>query len=460
MIPGKSYLHGPTIPRRKSTYPKNVQKRNAGLPLGWSNTHISFSLGQFIKRLTNNEVVRGRPARITESEIVEIAEKVEPVLARDPVCINLNLDESLCIIGDLYGNFANLVRIFNKLGHPSKSRYLFLGNYINRQNRSVELIILLFAYKLKYPENIFMLRGNHECQYVSYYYGFLQECRSIYRQRVWRAIMRAFNWLPAAAIIEDVIFCVHSGLIKDIPYKTVRNKEKLRAYISLQIDRPVAIAANSTLAQLTWSEPVVDTKGWRDNPAGIGWLYGEDEIHEFCRMYNFQQIIRSNESAENGYEFIADGKLLTIFAIPDLSGSSRNSGAIVHLCKNIKDQTITGRIIIVSPFTQIRPGRPTLITISLRDSLGGELVQALPSNTGEDEVTAIDLESVVGERNLTKLSLDTSEMSCSSILEFGDMNMDETMTYVSNPFGETEPSAKHTGSRRTIGERRGNRLSV
>ena len=101
-------------------------------------------------------------------------------------------------------------------GPPPGSNYLFLGDYVDRGKQSIETVCLLLAYKIKYPEGVFMLRGNHECQNISRMYGFWDECKRRYNIKLWKSFIDLFNYLPVAALVEDKILCMHGGLSPDL----------------------------------------------------------------------------------------------------------------------------------------------------------------------------------------------------------------------------------------------------
>ena len=80
----------------------------------------------------------------------------------------------------------------------------------------METICLLLAYKIKYPENFFLLRGNHECSSINRIYGFYDECKRRYNIKLWKSFTDTFNCLPVCAIIDEKIICMHGGLSPEL----------------------------------------------------------------------------------------------------------------------------------------------------------------------------------------------------------------------------------------------------
>lgn len=122
----------------------------------------------------------------------------------------------LQICGDIHGQYYDLLRLFEYGGFPPEANYLFLGDYVDRGKQSLETICLLLAYKIKYPENFFVLRGNHECASINRIYGFYDECKRRYNIKLWKTFTDCFNCLPIAAIIDEKIFTMHGGLSPDL----------------------------------------------------------------------------------------------------------------------------------------------------------------------------------------------------------------------------------------------------
>ena len=149
-------------------------------------------------------------ADLTVDEIYFLCDKAQMIFLEYP-CL-LELSPPLTIVGDIHAQFLDLIRIFELAKFPPNTNYLFLGDYVDRGKQSIETVCLLFVYKIKYPDQVHMLRGNHECSYINRLYGFYDECQQFYGIDVWRRFSDVFNCLPIAAIIEEKIFCVHGGI--------------------------------------------------------------------------------------------------------------------------------------------------------------------------------------------------------------------------------------------------------
>jgi diadenosine tetraphosphatase ApaH/serine/threonine PP2A family protein phosphatase len=132
------------------------------------------------------------------------------------------------------------LRLFEYGGFPPEANYLFLGDYVDRGKQSLETICLLLAYKIKYPENFFILRGNHECASINRIYGFYDECKRRYNIKLWKTFTDCFNCLPIAAIIDEKIFTMHGGLSPDL-----NSMEQIR-----RVMRPTDVCRNISLFRL------------------------------------------------------------------------------------------------------------------------------------------------------------------------------------------------------------------
>jgi serine/threonine-protein phosphatase PP1 catalytic subunit len=97
-------------------------------------------------------------------------------------------------------------------GSPPTNKWLIMGDYVDRGANSIETICLLLAYKVRYPDKMFILRGNHESMEITKLYGFYHECKKRYNIALWRCFVELFNYIPVAGLIDERILCMHGGL--------------------------------------------------------------------------------------------------------------------------------------------------------------------------------------------------------------------------------------------------------
>lgn len=237
----------------------------------------------------------------------------------------LELEAPLKVCGDVHGQYSDLLRLFEYGGFPPEANYLFLGDYVDRGKQGLEVICLLLAYKVKYPENFFLLRGNHECNAISRIYGFYDECKRRYNIKLWRVFCDVFNCLPFAAIVDEKIFCIHGG-----PSPELKDLQQI-----VQIKRPTDIPDMGMLCDFLWSDPEADITGWGENDRGVSYTYGTDVVAEFLEKFDFDLVVRAHQVVENGYEFFGKRQLVTVFSAPNYCGEFDNAGAMMTVDENL-----------------------------------------------------------------------------------------------------------------------------
>ncbi|KAF3793881.1 Serine/threonine-protein phosphatase [Nymphaea thermarum] len=261
--------------------------------------------------------------QLMESEILQLCYASKDIFLSQPNLLELEAPINIC--GDIHGQYADLLRLFEYGGYPPRANYLFLGDYVDRGKQSIETICLLLAYKIKYPENFFLLRGNHECASINRIYGFYDECKRRFSVRLWRTFTDCFNCLPVAAIIDDKILCMHGGLSPEM-----ESLEQIKT-----IERPIDVPDQGLLCDLLWADPDKEIVGWGDNDRGVSFIFGADKVTEFLKKHDLDLICRAHQVVEDGYEFFADRQLVTIFSAPNYCGEFNNAGAMMLVDTNL-----------------------------------------------------------------------------------------------------------------------------
>ena len=237
----------------------------------------------------------------------------------------LELTAPIIICGDIHGQYRDLIRLFDFGGTPEKKQYLFLGDYVDRGKNSIECISLLLAYKIKFPKNIYLLRGNHESEMINRTYGFYDECKRRYNLRIWKIFSDCFNWLPISSIVNSKILCMHGGLSPDL--KELKNIK--------QIVRPTEVPDKGLLCDLLWSDPDADAEDWAPNNRGISVLFNENLVEKAIDELDIDLICRAHQVVESGYEFFAQRQLVTVFSAPNYCGEFDNAGAFMLVNKDL-----------------------------------------------------------------------------------------------------------------------------
>jgi len=271
--------------------------------------------------------LRGSPpgtlAHISETEIKLLCSKARPVLLEQPMLIELEAPIKIC--GDIHGQYTDLLRLFEYGGFPPVANYLFLGDYVDRGKQSIETICLLLAYKILHPDNFFILRGNHESAGINRIYGFYDECKRRYSIKLWKVFSDVFNCLPAAALIEEKILCMHGGLSPEL--------QSLQQIAGLQ--RPCDVPDTGLLCDLLWSDPDHKCTGWGDNDRGVSYVFGTDIVVKFLQNLDLDLIVRAHQVVEDGYEFFAGRRLVTLFSAPNYCGEFDNAGGMISVDEDL-----------------------------------------------------------------------------------------------------------------------------
>ena len=254
----------------------------------------------------------------TEQEIKGLCDKAREILdALDNVA---QLECPITVCGDIHGQFEDLLEIFDVGGEVPETNYIFLGDFVDRGYNSVETFIYLLTLKIKYPNRITLLRGNHESRQITQAYGFYEECQRKYGSvNVWRMCTDIFDLFQLAAIIEGKVFCVHGGLSPHVNF--IDDIRKL--------DRKQEVPRDGPMSDILWSDPDKEVKTYGYSPRGAGYLFGEEDVVKFNRDNNIELIARAHQLIQEGFQFLFNEKLVTVWSAPNYCYRCGNDASVM-----------------------------------------------------------------------------------------------------------------------------------
>ena len=310
-----------------------------------------------------------------EEILIELCAEAQTIFEKEENILEIEGD--LIIVGDIHGSFHDLLRILNFI-QENKSKVLFLGDYVDRGDFSLECITLLFALKVMYPDQYYLIRGNHEFDSMCSQYGFKDEILNYHTQEksqkvtviknvesdplnyhfeeeqssyiketeyypeveylanhksvycykyseiLYNSFITAFSYLPICCIVNKTTFCIHGGLSPRL--------ERLD-HLKTGIIRPINnFEDNRLFSDVIWSDPSPGFPYlYGDNPRGRGYLFNGNAVDLFLLKNSLRRMIRAHQCVVKGMSSHFSDKCITIFSSSSYSHEMGNNSAILKL---------------------------------------------------------------------------------------------------------------------------------
>jgi len=185
-----------------------------------------------------------KEGHLSKPDIIELTNLFKNIIKNEPNIVKLN--DPVTIVGDLHGQYYDLLKCLEVGGNPEETKYLFLGDYVDRGSFSIEIVLLLMALKINFKNSIVMLRGNHECRQMTTNFNFKKECEVKYDAEIYNLFMETFDCLPLACSINEKFISLHGGISPDL-----KKIEDLNT-----ISRFQEPPKNGLMCDILWSDPI------------------------------------------------------------------------------------------------------------------------------------------------------------------------------------------------------------
>ncbi|CAI7628281.1 hypothetical protein N7455_010884 [Penicillium solitum] len=277
-----------------------------------------------------------REGRLSEEQALWIIHAGTQVLKAEPNL--LEMDAPITVCGDVHGQYYDLMKLFEVGGDPSETRYLFLGDYVDRGYFSIECVLYLWALKIWYPDSLWLLRGNHECRHLTDYFTFKLECKHKYSERIYEACLESFCALPLAAVMNKQFLCIHGGLSPEL-----HTLEDIKA-----IDRFREPPTHGLMCDILWADPLEEFGQEKtgdffihNSVRGCSYFFSYPAACAFLEKNNLLSIIRAHEAQDAGYRMYRKTRttgfpsVMTIFSAPNYLDVYNNKAAVLKYENNV-----------------------------------------------------------------------------------------------------------------------------
>ncbi|KAL8438477.1 hypothetical protein Efla_002227 [Eimeria flavescens] len=353
-----------------------------------------------------------REGRVWKEDCLEIVRKVAEVVSNEPNLLRLN--DPITVVGDIHGQYYDLLKLLDVGGDPDTTQYLFLGDYVDRGSFSVEVLLLLFAIKLTHPSRVWLLRGNHECRQMTSFFNFRDECECKYDMSVYYAFMErkaeesAFDALPLAAVINGKFLAVHGGLSPEL---------KVLSQIG-GINRFQEPPRGGLFCDLLWADPLDESREdqgmqlvaggegafFPNDVRGCSYFFAYTAASTFLDRNGLLSVLRAHEAQLEGYKMHQTNSktgfptVITIFSAPNYCDVYNNKGAVLKFennTLNIQQFNFSPHPYHLPNFMDVFTWSIPFVSEKVTEMLYGILNPSVEDGEDDEEIDSVELPAEV-----------------------------------------------------------------
>jgi protein phosphatase len=295
----------------------------------------------------SSNILINNALRMNLQEFVELTDTIIDLLSKESGHVgNLKIigklvkatpENEAIIIGDIHGDLESLAQVLKdscfieKINQNAKPILIFLGDYGDRGIYSPEIYYIAMKLKEAYPENVVLMRGNHEgpADLLAEPHDLPKHLQNRFDKNwssAYTKLRQLFVQLYTAVLVEERYILLHGGVpsqaksLEDVAYAHMKHPRK------------------SHLEEILWNDPEEDLTGTYPSPRGAGRLFGADVTSNFFKMLNVKVLIRGHEPKNIGFKINHKGKILTLFSRKG-EPYYNYQGAYLHVDLNEKIET-------------------------------------------------------------------------------------------------------------------------
>lgn len=249
--------------------------------------------------------------------LVSILTKASDIFQSEPAV--LDVSSPCVVVGDLHGQILDLFRILRRCKTPPQTKYVFLGDLVDRGQFSTETVTLVFLMKVIWPDSVYIIRGNHEFTEICSACGFNTELMNFYNDYLIVTLFESvFSYMPLGAIIDKSGICLHGGI-----------GPSCKRIGDLECERPLHVFPNGAVTDVLWSDPSEYVRGFHPSARGSGHLFGTDSLKTFLADNDLSYLIRGHQCVAGGCSYQLGNQCITVFSASNYCGVTGNKAGVL-----------------------------------------------------------------------------------------------------------------------------------